>query len=273
MIGQYWKKLQNVQPVVHNITNYVTVNDVANILLALGASPIMSDDRTEVEEIVSLCQALVINIGTLNKRTIESMFLAGHKATQLGIPIVLDPVGAGASSLRTETSKRLCEELPISVIRGNVSEIKALFGEKSDTRGVDASAQDQAFGVRASSVVKMLRHFAQTSGAVIVASGETDLVTDATTSYLVYNGSARMPKVTGTGCQLSALLGAYLGANPSSQLEAALAGVVHMGLAGEIAEECLLKDEGNSTYRNRLIDAIDNMTDKRLEAGARYEQV
>lgn len=135
-------RLKNKKPLIHNITNYVTVNDCANILLAIGASPIMADDLKESADITSIASALVINIGTLNERTIESMIASGKKANELNIPVVLDPVGAGASSFRNETTKRILEEIKISVLRGNMSEIKFIAGLESETKGVDASESD-----------------------------------------------------------------------------------------------------------------------------------
>ena len=142
MLKKIVKNVQNQTPLVHNITNYVTVNDCANIILACGGSPIMADEMTEVEEITTICQSLVINIGTLNSRTIEAMITAGKKANQLNHPVILDPVGAGASTLRTETVERLIKEVKFSVIRGNISEIKTLAAGTGQTLGVDASAAD-----------------------------------------------------------------------------------------------------------------------------------
>ena len=139
----YLTNVKAKAPLIHNITNYVTVNDCANMVLACGASPIMADDKNEVEEITSICGGLNINIGTLNSRTIESMFLAGKKANELGHPLVLDPVGAGASSLRTETAKKLMQEVKFTVIRGNISEIKTVAGNATATQGVDANILDK----------------------------------------------------------------------------------------------------------------------------------
>ena len=145
-IGKLLDEVRNKKPLVHNITNYVTVNDCANILLALGASPIMADDIKEAADITKISSALVINIGTLNERTIESMIASGKKANELNIPVVFDPVGAGASEFRNETTKRIIEEVKISVLRGNMSEIKFISGLESTTKGVDASESDMQSG-------------------------------------------------------------------------------------------------------------------------------
>ena len=166
----FQKMLENVRgkcPLIHNITNYVTVNDCANIVLACGASPIMSDDQSEVEEITTICGGLNINIGTLNKRTIESMFLAGKRANELSHPVVLDPVGAGASKLRTETAQKLLEEVKFTVIRGNISEVKTLASGSGTTKGVDADVADKVSEENLDSAVAFAKAFAEKTGAVI----------------------------------------------------------------------------------------------------------
>ena len=145
-IGNLLNEVRNKKPLVHNITNYVTVNDCANILLAIGASPIMADDIKEAADITKISSALVINIGTLNERTIESMIASGKKANELNIPVIFDPVGAGASEFRNETTKKILEEVKISVLRGNMSEIKFISGLESSTKGVDASESDINIG-------------------------------------------------------------------------------------------------------------------------------
>ena len=170
----FQKMLENVRgkcPLIHNITNYVTVNDCANIVLACGASPIMSDDQSEVEEITTICGGLNINIGTLNKRTIESMFLAGKRANALNHPAVLDPVGAGASKLRTETAQKLLEEVRFTVIRGNISEVKTLASGSGTTKGVDADVADKVGEENLDSAVAFAKAFAEKTGAVIAITG------------------------------------------------------------------------------------------------------
>ena len=266
--------LENVRaktPLVHNITNYVTVNDVANVLLAAGGSPIMSDDADDVEDITSICGGLNINIGTLNKNTIPSMFLAGKKANALGHIVLLDPVGAGASRLRTDTANRLMQEVRFDAVRGNISEIKTLCTGSGSTKGVDADAVDAVTEANLNDGVQLVKAFAQKTGCIIAVTGAIDLVSDGERCWCIRNGRAEMSRITGTGCQLSALMTAFLVANPDRKLDAAAAAVCMMGLAGEIGWANMQPGDGNSTYRNRIIDAIFNMTGDALEEGAKYE--
>mgnify|MGYP000948327491 FL=1 len=266
--------LENVRaksPLVHNITNYVTVNDVANVLLAAGGSPIMSDDADDVEDITSICGGLNINIGALNKNTIPSMFLAGKKANALGHIVLLDPVGAGASRLRTDTANRLMQEVRFDAVRGNISEIKTLCTGSGSTKGVDADAVDAVTEANLDDGVQLVKAFAQKTGCIIAVTGAIDLVSDGERCWCIRNGRAEMSRITGTGCQLSALMTAFLVANPDRKLDAAAAAVCMMGLAGEIGWANMQPGDGNSTYRNRIIDAIFNMTGDALEEGAKYE--
>ena len=266
--------LENVRaksPLVHNITNYVTVNDVANVLLAAGGSPIMSDDADDVEDITSICGGLNINIGTLNKNTIPSMFLAGRKANELGHIVLLDPVGAGASRLRTDTANRLMQEVRFDAVRGNISEIKTLCTGSGSTKGVDADAVDAVTEANLDNGVQLVKTFAAQTGCIIAVTGAIDLVSDGERCWCIRNGRAEMSRITGTGCQLSALMTAFLVANPNRKLDAAAAAVCMMGLAGEIGWANMQPGDGNSTYRNRIIDAIFNMTGDALEEGAKYE--
>lgn len=271
MLRQCLENVRTKAPLVHNITNYVTVNDVANILLACGGSPIMADDSKEVEEITSICGGLNINIGTLNQHTIPSMLLAGKKANELGHKVLLDPVGAGASSLRTETAFRLMKEVKFDVIRGNISEIKTLANGNGSTKGVDADVADAVTEENLEDVVSFVKSFAKQTKSVIAVTGAIDLVSDGSTCYVIRNGRKEMANITGTGCQLSGMMTAYLVANPENTLEAAAAAVCAMGLAGEIGYRRMKEGDGNSTYRNRIIDAISNMTAEELEKGAKFE--
>ncbi len=266
--------LDNVRrntPLVHNITNYVTVNDCANILLACGGSPIMSDDVADVEDITSICGGLNINIGTLNKNTISAMMLAGKRSNELGHPVLLDPVGAGASRLRTETAERLLKEVRFAVIRGNISEIKALAQGSTTTKGVDADAADQVNAENLDSVTAFAKAFSLKTGAVIAITGATDVITDGTRVCLISNGHPMMSRITGTGCMLSAMATAFVTANQDRPFEAVCTAVIAMGLAGEIAHGRLSELDGNSSYRNYIIDAIYNLTAEQLENGAKYE--
>ena len=265
------ENVRNTVPLIHNITNYVTVNDVANVLLACGASPIMADDEGEVEEITAICSGLNINIGTLNSRTIPSMLKAGKAAQALNHPVVLDPVGAGASTLRTETARRLIKAILFTVVRGNMSEIKTLAAGSGNTRGVDASVEDVVTEDNLESAIAFVKDLSARDGAIVAVTGAIDLVADAERCYVIRNGRPEMGKVTGTGCQLSALTAAYVAANPGNCLEAAAAAVCLMGLAGEIGFSRMAPGDGNAAYRSRIIDAICNMDGRELERGAKYE--
>lgn len=266
--------LENVRaktPLVHNITNYVTVNDCANILIACGASPIMADEIDEVKEITAICSALNINIGTLNKRTIASMLEVGKEANRLGHPIVLDPTGAGASALRTQTAHKLTEEIDFSVIKGNISEIKALAAGQGAAKGVDADSADAVNDDNIDKVIALAKSFSEKTGAVIVITGATDIVADKEKAYIIRNGHKMMSKISGTGCMLSALIAAYVAANGDDVIGACTAAVCLMGLCGERAFSRLNKGEGNLTYRNLLADEMFTITAEETENGARYE--
>lgn len=271
MLGIFIENVRKNVPLVHNITNYVTVNDVANIVLACGGSPIMSDEPEDVEDITSICGGLNINIGTLNKSSIESMFIAGRKAGELGHVILLDPVGAGASRLRTDTAVKIMEELKPQAIRGNISEIKTLALGSGTTKGVDADIADAVTEESLDEAVNFVKEFALKTGSIIAVTGAIDLVSDGERCFVIRNGKAEMGKITGTGCQLSAVMTAFMTANPQNKLEAAAAAVCAMGLAGEIGWSNMQASDGNSTYRNRIIDAVYNMDKDTLEGGAKYE--
>ena len=271
MLGKCLENVRAQVPLVHNITNYVTVNDVANVLLACGGSPIMADEEEEVEDITTICGGLNINIGTLNKRTISGMLLAGKRAKELGHPILLDPVGAGASALRTNTAIELMEKLNPTVIRGNISEVKTLASGSGTTKGVDADVADAVTEESLDQAVTFVKSFAKQSGSIVAITGAIDLVSDGEKCYVIRNGRPEMGKITGTGCQLSGVMTAYITANPDNKLEAAAAAVCVMGLAGEIGWSHMQKGDGNSTYRNRIIDAIYNMDACTLNEGAKYE--
>lgn len=272
MLGKYLDNLREKGALIHNITNYVTVNDCANILIACGGAPIMSDDCGEVEEITAICGGLNINIGTLNERTIKSMFLAGKKANSLSHPVLLDPVGAGASSLRTDTSSRLLDEVKFNVIRGNISEIKTLALGAGNTKGVDADVADAVTEDTIEHVVAFAKGFAKKTGAVIAITGAIDIVADTERAFVIRNGCAMMAQITGSGCMLSAMTAAFITANPEASLEPAAAAVCAMGLCGEKAFKITVDNgEGNSSFRSHLIDEVYKLNGKALDEGAKYE--
>lgn len=271
MFEQVFANVRQKAPLIHNITNYVTVNDCANMLLACGGSPIMADDLEDAVEITAICGGLNINIGTLNQQTIPAMFAAGKRANELGHPVVLDPVGAGASHLRTDTALRLMQEVKFTVIRGNISEIKTLAFGSGTTKGVDADVADKVTEGTLDTAVTFAKDFAKRTGAVVAMTGAIDIVADHERAFCIRNGRPEMSAITGTGCQLSTLTAAFVTANPDKPLEASAAAVCAMGLCGEIAYQRLTEQDGNASYRNYIIDAMYRLTPAVLEEGAKYE--
>lgn len=271
MFEKIFENVRKINPLVHSITNYVTVNDCANILIACGASPLMADEPEEMKDIASISSALNINIGTLNERTTEAMLIAGKCSSKLNHPVILDPVGVGASQLRTRTVRKLLEEVKFTVIRGNFSEIKAIAGEVGTSKGVDANAGDVITEENLDDIVSFAKKLSEKIRAVIVITGAVDIVSDSRKAYCIRNGHPMMSSISGTGCMLSAMTAAFEAANPCEPLEAAAAAVITMGLAGETAYGRLKEADGNSSYRNYIIDAVYNMTGVSMEKGAKYE--
>ncbi|MDF2595891.1 MAG: thiM [Clostridia bacterium] len=266
------ENVSNKSPIVHAITNYVTVNDCANIILASGGSPIMADNIYEVEEITAICHALVINIGTINDVLVESMVKAAKKANEIGHPVILDPVAVGASKLRTSAVNRLLKEVKFSVIRGNISEIKAIGLGIGSTKGVDADEADAVCADNLEATIEFARKVSHSTGAVIAISGAIDIITDDKNTYIIKNGHSLMAKVTGTGCMLTAVIGSYCGANKDNLLAATAAAAAAMGLAGELAHTKLLQGSlGTSTYRTYIIDYMSQMNSSVLNGGIKLE--
>lgn len=262
-IGNLLENVRERAPLVHHITNYVTVNDCANITLSIGASPVMADDINEVEAMTSIASSLVINIGTLNSRTVECMIKAGKKANEVGIPVILDPVGAGATPYRTKVAKTIMDNIELAVIRGNLSEIKTLYGINTKTKGVD-SLYDTSIKDELEKGKLLAKDFSKRVGSIIAITGAVDIVTDGKMIYTVENGHKIMSKITGTGCMCSSLIGAYLGTNEDNLL-AALSGVVSMGISGELAYESLKEGEGTGTFKVKLMDNIYNLPKEVIE--------
>ena len=267
MLGEIIAQTRRRRPLIHCINNHVTSNDCANILLACGGSAIMADDPEEAAEITAMCDGLVLNMGTPNPRKMEALFCAGEEANRLGHPVVLDPVGAGSSAMRRDACRRLLERVRFAAIRANATEIATLVRGTAAHRGVDADLEEAA----PDSIDENAKRLSLQSGAAVIVTGDTDIVTDGKTVFRVHNGHSMMKTVTGSGCQLSALLGAYVSANPENALQAALAAACAMGLAGEIGCARLGPLDGNASYRNYIIDAIYNLTPEALEKGAKYE--
>ena len=272
--GEILDIVRRKTPVVHSITNYVTVNDCANMILAAGGSPIMADDAAEVEQIVALSSALVINIGTLNARTVASMLAAGKRANALNIPVVLDPVGAGASDLRNETLRILLREVRFAAIKGNSSEIRFLAGEKATARGVDA---DQGVLVSEDNLVASARMAAELSadtGAVVIVSGRIDIVAHAQKAWAVSNGDPLMTRITGSGCMTAVVVGCCVGAAPTELPQACLCATCAMGVAGEVASENMAAvGGGTGTYRSMLLDAMSTLDGPAITCRAKVKYI
>jgi hydroxyethylthiazole kinase len=242
------------------------------MVLACGGSPIMADDINEVEEIISICNALVINIGTLNERTVAAMIKTGKKANALGRPVILDPVGAGASSLRTNTVFELLKAVQFSVIRGNVSEIKTIDLGSGTTKGVDADISDAVNDDNLDQMVDFAKALSEKTGAVIAITGAIDIVADRQKALIIRNGHGMMSRITGTGCMLTTVIGSYCGANPDDLLNATAAAVSCMGLCGELAyEKVQMNKAGTSSFRTFLIDAMSLMNLETLKGGMKVE--
>ncbi len=239
------------------------------MLHACGAQPIMADAPEEAAEITANAAALTVNLGTLNPARAAAMLKAGQEANRRGIPAVLDPVGAGATAFRRETAAVLLQSVRFSAIRGNASEIRYLAGAHAVCSGADVSAEDALETLQASCTIA--KQLAEKTGAVIMMTGEVDLVTDGNTAYAVKNGHPLMSRITGSGCMLSAMTAAYLAVRPEQPLDACLTVLCAIGLAGETAAGRMTAQDGNASFRRYLTDAVFNLTEQQLEEGARYE--
>lgn len=266
---EYIKNIRTKTPLIHFITNYVTVNDVANATLAIGASPIMTDEIKDAPDMQNICNALVINIGTLNQRTVESMIESGKKANALGHVVVLDPCGVGATPYRNEVINKLLEEVKFDCIKGNISEIKAMANVASKTNGVDACEADKVTRENMHDVFKFAKELSKKTGAVIAITGPIDVIADDKYAYITDNGCREMRAITGTGCMTAGIIAAALVANPADKLKAVTAGVVILGLAGERAN---VYAKGTGSLHIGLIDELSNMHDSILESGAKIEK-
>jgi hydroxyethylthiazole kinase len=243
-----WQAVQEIRklaPVVHNITNYVVMNTTANALLALGASPVMAHAEEEMADMVNIASALVLNIGTLSKDWVKAMHKAAERALERGIPVVLDPVGAGATPYRTAVARELASAIRPAIIRGNASEIMAVLGDGARTRGVDSSEASH-------DAVAAARALHQVYGSAVCISGATDYVIGGQATYQIHNGHPMMTRVTGLGCTASALCGAFAAVTRDPALAAAQAMAV-MGVAGELAADGA---EGPGTLQLRFLDAL-----------------
>jgi hydroxyethylthiazole kinase len=260
-VGTDLRLIRERKPLVHQITNYVVMNETANATLALGALPVMAHAPQEVEQMASAAGALVLNIGTLSDHWIEAMLLAGAAANRARVPIVLDPVGAGATEYRTETARRLVDQLGIAVVRGNAAEMATLAGEKGEIRGVEA------IGASASAL-ELAQDAARELGCVAAVTGAVDHVSDGERSYAIGNGHELLGTVSGTGCMATAITGCFLAVHPDSPLKAAAEALVAFGVAGEDAAG---EARGPGTFHAALYDALYNLDPETLDSRAEVE--
>jgi hydroxyethylthiazole kinase len=261
--GTTLRELRERKPLVHQITNYVVMNETANATLALGALPVMAHAREEVEEMVGLASALVLNIGTLSEHWIEAMLLAGQTASDRGIPVVLDPVGAGATDYRTETARRILDEVRVTVLRGNAGEVATLVGAEAEVRGVESIASGLEPAELAGEAGRQLRLVASVTGPV-------DHVSDGERVLAVANGHELLATVTGTGCISSALTGCFLAPKPEQPLEAAAEALAAFGVA---AEDAAAGADGPGTFHARLYDALAALDPDTLDGRARISEL
>jgi hydroxyethylthiazole kinase len=261
--GTTLRELREQKPLVHQITNYVVMNETANATLALGALPVMAHAREEVEEMVGLASALVLNIGTLSEHWIEAMLLAGGTASARGIPVVLDPVGAGATAYRTDIARRILDEVRVTVLRGNAGEVATLVGAEAEVRGVEsiASGLDPA---------QLAREAGRQLGVVASVTGAVDHVSDGERVLAVANGHPLLAALTGTGCMSSALTGCFLAVKPDDPLEAAAEALAALGVA---AEDAAAGAEGPGTFHARLYDALAALDPGTLDGRAHISQL
>ncbi|HEX7082587.1 MAG TPA: hydroxyethylthiazole kinase [Gaiellaceae bacterium] len=257
--GDLLREVRERKPLVHQITNYVVMNETANATLALGALPVMAHAREEVEEMAALAGALVLNIGTLSPPWVEAMLAAGHSANAHGVPVVLDPVGAGATRYRTETAKRLLAEVDVAVLRGNAGEVATLVGVEAEVRGVES------IGAGAEAA-ELARAAAGTLGLVASVTGPVDHVSDGERVVAVANGDPLLATVTGTGCMSTAITGCFLAASAGAPLDAAVAALVAFGVAGEDAAR---EAKGPGTFHAGLYDALAALDPGTLDGRAR----
>lgn len=253
------KSVREKKPLIHHLTNWVTIYDCANVTRTIGALPVMAHAPEEVAQMAGIASALVLNIGTLTKDFVNSMIIAGKAANKKGIPIVLDAVGAGATGLRTSECKRLLKELRIDIIKGNAGEISTLAGVEAEVRGVES--------VKAGEPVKVAESLARTAGAVVVITGKTDIVSDGKGTYKIHNGHELMGKVVGTGCMAASVIASFA-AVEEDYAKAAAGALACFGIAGEIASK---EAKGPGTFKEKFFDALYNLDEKQVKEKIRVD--
>ncbi|MEH7417602.1 hydroxyethylthiazole kinase [Neobacillus drentensis] len=258
------KKVREVSPLVHNITNVVVTNFTANGLLALGASPVMAYAKEEVADMARIASSLVLNIGTLNAENVASMIIAGKAANEQGVPVIFDPVGAGATPYRTETAHNIIREVKVSVIRGNAAEISNVIGENWEIKGVDA-------GEGTGNKVELAIKAAQTTGSVVAITGKEDIISDGETTYVLSGGHPILTKVTGTGCLLTSVIGAFTGVE-KDLLQAAAAAMAYYGVAAEKAAK-KTAEAGPGSFQIEFLNQLALVTEEDITANVSIKRL
>ena len=259
--GKLLEAIRTERPMVHHITNYVTVNDCANITMCIGAAPVIAHSADEVSEMVSMAGALVLNIGTLDAAQIEAMLIAGKRANELGIPVVLDPVGAGATRLRTSSARKLISDLKLALIKGNAGEVATLAGEEASVRGVDSMSVKK-------DILGIVSKFAAKLGTTVAITGKTDIVSDGKSTLLVDNGHPLMSSFSGSGCMVASLCGAFAAVS-GDRLKSTVAALAAFGISGENAAK---KAKGPYSFRAALFDAVAALTPAELARKAKVRE-
>lgn len=263
-IAQVIETVRERNPLVHNITNVVVTNFTANGLLALGASPVMAYAKEEVAEMASIAGALVLNMGTLRQEEVEAMLIAGKSANMHNVPIVFDPVGAGATSYRTEVARHIPSEVKLAIIRGNAAEIANVIDEKWEIKGVDAGGGN-------GDVVSVAKQAAEQLNTIIVITGKEDVITDGERTFILRNGHPILTKVTGTGCLLTSVIGAFT-AVEKDYVKAAVAAVTFYGVAAEIVASKTV-EQGPGSFQIELLNQLANVTAEDVEQYGNVEEV
>jgi hydroxyethylthiazole kinase len=257
--GASLRLIRERRPLVHQITNFVVMNETANATLAIGALPVMAHAPEEVAEMATVAGALVLNIGTLTREWVDSMILAGHAANAAGVPVVLDPVGAGATALRTQSAQRILDEVAIAIVRGNAAEVATLAGRSADIRGVESVGGADDIDELAAAAARAL-------GCTVAVTGPIDAVSDGRSILRVANGHPLLATVTGTGCIASALTGCFAAVNAGRPLEAAAEALVALGVAGEDAAQ---NSRGPGSFHVALYDALHGLSPDTIDERAR----
>ncbi len=242
----FLQKVRQKNPLVHNITNAVVTNFTANGLLALGASPFMADGIEEVADVAMIADAVLFNMGTLNESIVNSILTAGKVANKCNVPIVFDPVGAGATSYRTAIAQQIPKEIKLTVLRGNVAEVAHVIGESWSIKGVDAGAGE-------GNVIQLAQKAAHSLGCIVVVTGQDDVITDGRTTYVASNGHPILTKVTGSGCLLGSVIAAFLSVAEQQQIESVTEAVAFYGIAAEIAAG---KSQGPGSFQIEFLNQL-----------------